>query len=312
MVDNFEDRITRGLAQWITFVEVDEAAETVRIGLTHNPEIGATEKLITFAEVTKVDSDWFERDDDCMESVIGAHEDQIGEQMRYMFHSEQRELWIWARQIATIVETDQPGSRAGQTQTCPMCGASSQSGESHCATCGESLLGTEGEIYRDGKLLVMHKTAKLSYRCLKTNQAADLWLRRKFVWHAPWLYLLILFPGLLFYILIALIVQRRATIQIPLSREASRRRWRGIWTGWGLVLGGIALIFAAIAFQDGRARDFPAWFLIGGLLSIVVGAIVGVITSSIVSASRIEKEFVWIQGGHPDYLAQFPDWVKRF
>lgn len=203
-------------------------------------------------------------------------------------------------------------SAVGQAQTCPMCGASSQSGVSHCATCGESLLGTEGEIYRDGKLLVMHKTAKLPYRCLKTNQAADLWLRRKFVWHAPWLYLLILFPGLLFYILIALIVQRRATIQIPLSREASWRRWRGIWTGWGLVLGGIALIFAAIAFQDGRARDLPAWFLIGGLLSIVVGAIVGVITSSIVSASRIEKEFVWIQGGHPDYLAQFPDWVKRF
>jgi hypothetical protein len=191
-----------------------------------------------------------------------------------------------------------------------MCGASSVSGVSHCATCGESLLGTEGEIYRDGKLLVMHKTAKLPYRCLKTNQDADLWLRRKFVWHTPWLYLLILFPGLLFYILIALIFQRRATIQIPLSREASRRRWRGSCTAWGLVLGGVALIVVAIVFQDGSARDFPAWFLNGGLLLIVVGAVVRVVTSSIVSASRIENEFVWIKGGHPEYLAQFPDWVK--
>jgi len=198
-----------------------------------------------------------------------------------------------------------------RTKTCPMCGASSQIAASHCAACGESYLGEEGELYCDGRLLVMHKTATLPYRCLKTNREADLWLRRKLVWHSPWLYLMILFPGLLFYILFALILQRKATIQIPLSREASRRRWRGIWTGWALMLGGVVLIILAAISQDGQVRQFPVWFLLGGLLAIAVGAVVAAIASSVVSAKRINKNgFVWVKGVHPDYLAQFPEWVK--
>ncbi|MEZ6142641.1 MAG: hypothetical protein R3B84_18935 [Zavarzinella sp.] len=100
--DNFEDRITGDFAQWITFVTSDDSSSTVRIGLTHNPEISTTEKLIEFIAVTKIESTWDDQDDECMESIIGAHEDMDGECMRYTFHTEQRDLLIWSELPASI------------------------------------------------------------------------------------------------------------------------------------------------------------------------------------------------------------------
>lgn len=102
MSGSFEDRVTLGLAQWITLVETDDTAESLRIDLTHNPEDPATERSIYFTGVTKVVSEWEDRDDRCMESIIGAHEDVEGDQLRYMFHTEQRGLFIWAKRPATV------------------------------------------------------------------------------------------------------------------------------------------------------------------------------------------------------------------
>lgn len=74
----------------------------MRIGLTHHPEISATETVIDFIAVTKIEWTWDDQDDESMESIIGAHEDVNGEGMRYMFRTDQRELLIWSEQPATI------------------------------------------------------------------------------------------------------------------------------------------------------------------------------------------------------------------
>lgn len=92
----------RGLAQWITFVEINQVMGTCRIGLTHNPEDPATERTVEFTAVTNVFSEWDDRDDECMESIIGAHEDNEGDQLRYMFRTTQRELLIWTTHPAII------------------------------------------------------------------------------------------------------------------------------------------------------------------------------------------------------------------
>lgn len=104
LTPSFEDRVTLGLAQWITLIETNGATGTLRIGLTHQPQNPETERCITFTGVTNVQSEWFGRDDECMESLLGIHEDHDENQLRYMFHTEQRELWIWATKSATITE----------------------------------------------------------------------------------------------------------------------------------------------------------------------------------------------------------------
>ncbi len=77
---------------------------TLCICLTHHPDSPEPERCITLTGVTSVKSDWFDRDDECMESLIGIHEHQDANRFRYMFHTEQRELWIWATKPATITE----------------------------------------------------------------------------------------------------------------------------------------------------------------------------------------------------------------
>lgn len=99
---SFEDRITLGLAQWITLVETDEAAQSLRIGLTHNPEDSATERSLYFTAVTKVVSEWHDPEEGCMETIIGAHEDKYGQQLQYLLHTDQRELLICADQPVVI------------------------------------------------------------------------------------------------------------------------------------------------------------------------------------------------------------------
>ncbi len=100
----FEDRVTLGVAQWITLIEMNSDLGTLRICLTHHPDNPEPERCITFSSVTNVTSAWFDRDDKCMESLIGIHEEHDANQLRYLFHTEQRELWIWTTKPATIME----------------------------------------------------------------------------------------------------------------------------------------------------------------------------------------------------------------
>ena len=104
MTPCFEDQVTLGRAQWITLIEMNDASGTLRICLTHHPDSPVPERCITFTGVTNVTSDWFDRDDECVESLIGIHEHQDANQFRYMFHTEKRELWIWATKPAAITE----------------------------------------------------------------------------------------------------------------------------------------------------------------------------------------------------------------
>jgi hypothetical protein len=39
---------------------------------------------------------------------------------------------------------------------------------------------------------------------------------------------------------------------------------------------------------------------------LLAGAIVGSVQARIVAPSRITKEYVWLKGVHPDYLASLP------
>jgi len=180
-----------------------------------------------------------------------------------------------------------------------------------CRFCGESLGSSVGPdarpghgIWRDGGRLVMTKDAQLPYICIKTNEPADAWLRRKLYWHKSWIYLLVL-VSLWVYVIVALIVREKADIQVGLCRERIvRRRWM-IAGAWLAVVSGVVLIFAGIAnAQPGNS----AWLIsIVGLIALVAGALVGATLARIVVPVRITKEYVWLKGVHPGFLTTLPE-----
>jgi hypothetical protein len=101
---SFEDAVTQGRAQWLTLVKHDPIAKEFVVELTHDPERSVTQRIVRFAGVPSVEDSWIDRDDNCVETLIGAHEDQTSSGIRYVLVTDQREITFEAREKATIYD----------------------------------------------------------------------------------------------------------------------------------------------------------------------------------------------------------------
>jgi hypothetical protein len=166
-----------------------------------------------------------------------------------------------------------------------------------------TLMGSEGRLWRQGKLLVMERDAALPDRCVKSNEPCEGRLKRLLRWHHPAIYLVIL-ANILIYAIVASLVSHRATIHIGLSDEWQRRRRRNIAIGWLTALVGIGLM-CSLGFADETALPF---LLISGIVLVFGGLLFGMYGSRMVSPKKIDRTHIWLRGVHPDFLASLPEW----
>jgi len=167
---------------------------------------------------------------------------------------------------------------------------------------------TDG-LWRKGNLLVMRKRAILPDRCVKSNQPTERRLRRNLSWHHPAVYLAIL-PGLLIYIIIAIILTKRATIHIGLSDEWFAKRRRTILISWTIVLVSIAMVVLGCAGVE--ESDIFGLLIPVGFLAFLIGAFYGLIAARMVTPTRIDDEYVWLKGVNREFLAELPEWPHRW
>lgn len=160
-------------------------------------------------------------------------------------------------------------------------------------------------VWRRGDMLVMQRLAILPDRCVKTNQPADHKVKYSLAWHPPEVYLTILLSPVI-YLLVALAARRIAVISIGLSAEQHRRRVHNTRTACGLLLLGFGLIIGCvIAMVRGRADVFVVGLILGVAIS-VIAASWGIRVWRVLRAGKIDKDFLYINGVCPDYLAQLP------
>ena len=165
----------------------------------------------------------------------------------------------------------------------------------------EGVRGGRPNVWRQGPTLVMHRDAELPDRCVKCNTPANgVKLRRNLYWHHPGLYLLILL-NLLIYLIVALIVRKRAKISLGLCEKHRSNRVWAISSAWILVLLGVGLLVGGIVNVNG-------WLILTGVILLLGGAIYGAVRGRIVTPRRIDKERVWLNGVCAEYLDSLPDW----
>lgn len=160
-------------------------------------------------------------------------------------------------------------------------------------------------LWRDGNILVMHKLAPFPDICLKSNEPATRRLKRSLTWHHPAAYLAIL-AHVFIYVVIALIIRKTATIQIPLTDEWYARRQRRMLFSWGGALLSIAL-FVASLFAIEREAWAP-FVLIGAIFLLLGMMIYGQRACRLVWPKRMTDDYIWLKGVHPDYLARLEPW----
>jgi hypothetical protein len=166
----------------------------------------------------------------------------------------------------------------------------------------DPLLMEGGGVWRDGMRLVMDKRATLPGRCIKCNApVAGKRLRRSLSWHSPWLYILIL-VSIWVYVIVALCVRQTAKIDVAICERHRQKRGRSIMCGWLVFIVSAGLFFAGIQFEN-------PWLIIVAMVLFLSSLILAVIVSRLVIATLIDKEYVWLKGVCPEFLAELPLWL---
>jgi len=160
-------------------------------------------------------------------------------------------------------------------------------------------------LWRQGNVLVMHKAAPLPDICLKSNGKATRRLPRSLSWHHPAIFILVVISPLI-YIIVALIVRKTATIQLPLTDEwYARRRWRML-IAWSLALACIPLFILSCALVE--HYDAAGLLMAGSIFGVLGAAIYGLLACRLVTPERITDQYIWLKGVHPEFLNRLEVW----
>lgn len=158
---------------------------------------------------------------------------------------------------------------------------------------------TAFDCWREGKHLVMRPGSALPHRCVKCNQPAIEPIRaRKVYWHHPAWYVLF-FVSILIYIVVALIVRKKAELAPGLCARHQRRRRIFLAIGWVGFLLGLGLVFIGLDERTGML----IW---GGFLLLAVTAIAGIVGARIVFPTRISPAQIRLRGCGKDFLDSLP------
>lgn len=155
------------------------------------------------------------------------------------------------------------------------------------------------QAWREDKLVVMRLGGSLPCRCIKCNAAADTNAKMHTVyWHSPWLYLTILL-NILIYVIVAMLLRKRAKINPALCQHHRRRRLLGQFGAvLAMAVGIFLLIHGATEHQDVA--------LILGILFILLAIIVAMAVSRLLTPTFIDEQVVKLRGAKEAFLESLP------
>jgi hypothetical protein len=160
----------------------------------------------------------------------------------------------------------------------------------------------ESGVWHKKRTLIMSKDATLPDRCVKCNLPAQgSRLKRSLQWHHPILYVLI-FAGLIIYLIVALIARKKAVIYVGLCQEHLAKRQRDVAIAWGIGALSLLCFVLTIVLND-------ATFLLGTLVFLIAAIIYAIAVARVVAPVKIDNNFVWLAGVNRDYVNSFPEWV---
>jgi len=159
-------------------------------------------------------------------------------------------------------------------------------------------------LWREGKKLVTRSETPFPDRCVKCNGPANGYkLKRVLYWHHPAVYLLLLLLctiGLIVYIIVSMVVRKKAILRIGLCDAHRKQRTLGIIICTSGILGGISLLVAGAVAESG-------WTALAGVGAIFFGIIWGIVKARTIAATKIDNDVVWVSGVCQGFLNELPE-----
>jgi GYF domain 2 len=181
-----------------------------------------------------------------------------------------------------------------------------------CAECkpvflqkmSEGVAPTASGIWRMDKKLVTASETPFPDRCVKCNHPAHGYrLKRTMYWHHPAIYfLLFILCSWLIYLIVALIVRKKAILSFGLCEEHRAARKRALLIGW---IGGLGSLFGGLILGAVINSGLVA---VLAVLASIGCFIYSALKSPMLSATKIDKKNVWLKGAGPEFLAECPEW----
>jgi len=182
-----------------------------------------------------------------------------------------------------------------------------------CAACKPEFLAKvargdptgKSAVWRWRKELVISCDAALPDRCVKCNTSEGVTrVKRKLYWHHPAIYLLLLLPfRVILYLIVALMVRKKATVYAGLCARHRRRRITIILICWAFMLISVAGIVYGIATSSGNAAIWitAVVLLLGAIFAAAFGA-------RVIYPTKIDAQYTRVRGVCKEYLAELPEW----
>lgn len=160
--------------------------------------------------------------------------------------------------------------------------------------------GPPASVFQSGKMLLLLRQGLPlpTDRCFKCNAPATVMKRKNLSWHHPSIYLGIL-AGLLVYIILAICLQKKASVEFGLCEgcNSKRKLWITIWTI--AMLSVIPLIALSISQENGI-------YALVGVFTFFAGAIGLLVSLRLGFPKKIDDAQIVLAGSCEEFRRPFP------
>jgi hypothetical protein len=148
--------------------------------------------------------------------------------------------------------------------------------------------------------------------CMKCGAPAMVYKPRTFSWHPGWVYVLLFF-GVLPFIIVALVLTKRMTVCVPLC-HAHRNHWllRSlilIGSFFGLFAAGFVLFLLSLQpGLPGRSHDLVGLACLGSVIGLIVWLILAAVFSATsIRATQITDQSITLAGVANDFVEAYAE-----
>lgn len=164
-------------------------------------------------------------------------------------------------------------------------------------------------IWARGDMMIFHKQAVFPDICLKSGKpAGGSRFKQNLSWFPPWI-VVTLFVAWIIFLILALIMTKKAKIDVGVLPEFKQRRRLHMGIGLSAMFVAIFCGIGGIAWAINTDPDVhPAAIvlMIGGLLGFLASLIYLNIAPRLFKVKKITDFYVYLQGIHPDVIKQLP------